>query len=72
MPNDYSLVREKRKSPKIEMGKGMHQVEPGDPGTGKFSDRIKIKPKWMPEDPGTPQASDTTIHNLPRTAETQI
>lgn len=43
MPNDYSLVREKRKGPKIEMGKGMHRVETPEPKKDKaiipFSDK---------------------------------
>lgn len=43
MPNDYAMVREKRKGPKITMGKGMQRVEPQDPMTGVTDPRKLLR-----------------------------
>ena len=43
MPNDYSVVRQVRKGPKITMGKGMTRVEPDDTDSQNRS-KIVIEP----------------------------
>lgn len=60
-----------KKTPKVTLGQGMHQVEPGDEGTGAYSDRIKIKPKFQGES-HPPLPSDSEIQKLTRSQETQI
>lgn len=73
MPNDisYEAAHKARKGPKVSMGKGMHEVQPGDPGTGKYSDRIKIEPKFTAEPQG-PLPKDTEIQKILRSQETKI
>lgn len=57
------------KGPKVTMGKGMQRVEPGQ--SGKFSDRIKIAPKYgMSEIPSA--MSDSERQKKMHSPETQI
>lgn len=68
----YEIAHAARKGPKIAMGKGMRKVEPGDPGTGRYSDRIKIKPQYQEAEPDTRQATDPEIQKIVSGRRTDI
>lgn len=63
MPNDYSLVRDKRKEPENKSRIVIEGIDEPKKPEGEYSDKIKI-------DPFTPRNIDKALGRIPQVQKT--